>query len=419
MAPWNVQHLSPPKLAAFYRLVGGDYDLLFLQTPPASLSFIYKSLGCYHSLQPVSDPFAPPSIPALTPEGFVRWQTIQLLLGPAEHVPILQAAVKRFDIIHPASREPFPKNLPTEALPSRPDPHMTRWHEEVMDKEFGRGVQQRLERRKSKSAEERECTTDSSDDTSIGDSAEYSKRRRKPDNLGADRHRRAHTISPREHRTHNVNGGRSPSHHHHRRQSMPENDPARGRDGPTPTDRSHRRHSPQVLRPPTPGLLSITSGSETADESFTSTSSTSHTSPKTQNKPSFHHGPRPYFDKHGRRHSAHSPYNERDHVPIPQSNPRNMLSPPFFASHAPLPPTIHQRPSYNTQHERPRSGSRVRWRDEKVFAMASNSTTPSAAPPIIRYEGQQSYSDDRPRRRPTDTARGIGARRYHDGSGWE
>ncbi|MCJ1467156.1 hypothetical protein MMC07_005778, partial [Pseudocyphellaria aurata] len=133
ITPWDTQCLTPTKLAAFYRLVGGDYDSLFLETDHPSLSFIYQSLGCYHSLQPGDDPFAPPSIPALTPQGFVRWQTVQVLLDPEEHVPFLQEAVKRFEIINPSDGGPFPRHLPRDAFPGRPDLEMTEWHENVRE----------------------------------------------------------------------------------------------------------------------------------------------------------------------------------------------------------------------------------------------------------------------------------------------
>lgn len=134
IAPWDIQTLTPAKLAAFYRLVGGDYDPLFLDTSQASLSFIYQSLGCYHTLQPERDPHTPPSIPALTPAGFVRWQTVQLLLEPEEHVPFLQEAVKRFDLTNPADGAPFPSILPKESLPCQPDVEMVEWHENVAEK---------------------------------------------------------------------------------------------------------------------------------------------------------------------------------------------------------------------------------------------------------------------------------------------
>ena len=126
--------LTPVKLAHFYRHVGGDYDALFLETEDASLSFIYQSLGCFHSLQPENNPYVPPRTPALTPHGFVRWQTVQLLLEPAEHVPYLQNAVKRLGIINPTNGTPFPNSLPREVLPARPDPQMIEWYATVSEK---------------------------------------------------------------------------------------------------------------------------------------------------------------------------------------------------------------------------------------------------------------------------------------------
>lgn len=132
--PWDVQCLTPNKLAHFYRLVGGNCDGLFLETPQASLSFIYQSLGCYHSLQPEKNPFAPPSVPVLTPHGYVRWQTVQVLLQPDQHVPFLQEAVKRFDIINPADGRPFPRQLPMETFPVKPDPEMTGWYDSVSER---------------------------------------------------------------------------------------------------------------------------------------------------------------------------------------------------------------------------------------------------------------------------------------------
>ncbi|MCJ1272817.1 hypothetical protein MMC21_000606 [Puttea exsequens] len=134
IAPWDVNSLTPAKLAHFYRLVGGDYDSLFLDTADSSLSFIYQSLGCYHTLQPESNPYNPPSTPALTPQGFVRWQTVQLLLEPEEHVPFLQNAVKRFEIMNPVDGAPFPSILPREVLPTIPDPDMVEWHSSVSEK---------------------------------------------------------------------------------------------------------------------------------------------------------------------------------------------------------------------------------------------------------------------------------------------
>ncbi|KAL1964555.1 hypothetical protein VTN77DRAFT_6852 [Rasamsonia byssochlamydoides] len=122
--------LTPDKLATFYREVGGNYDTLFLDTKGPALSFIYQSLGCFHTLRPTTNPFEPPSIPALLPVGFVRWQTIQLLLSPDEHCRYLQSAVSRWDVPNPNGGT-FPKVIPREAFPAAPDLEMVEWHEKV------------------------------------------------------------------------------------------------------------------------------------------------------------------------------------------------------------------------------------------------------------------------------------------------
>ncbi|OQD83099.1 hypothetical protein PENANT_c018G04350 [Penicillium antarcticum] len=127
--------ITPERLASFYRKVGGNYDPLFLETKSQALSFIYQSLGCFHSLQPSSNPYEPPSVPSLLPNGFVRWQTIQLLMDPDEHSQYLQNAVSLWDITDAEGRI-FPKDIPRDAFPSEPDPEMLQWHE---------GVSRRLE----------------------------------------------------------------------------------------------------------------------------------------------------------------------------------------------------------------------------------------------------------------------------------
>ncbi|KAK2861387.1 hypothetical protein FQN49_004247 [Arthroderma sp. PD_2] len=130
----STKELTPEKLAAFYRAVGGNYDSLFLNTPSPSLSFIYQSLGCFHTLQPTKSAFEPPSIPALLPHGFIRWQTIQLLLCPEEHAPFLQRAVEMFDIVDAHDGFLLPKTIPASAFPTHPDPDMVKWHEAVSNR---------------------------------------------------------------------------------------------------------------------------------------------------------------------------------------------------------------------------------------------------------------------------------------------
>jgi hypothetical protein len=107
---------------------------LFVEVPHPSISWIYASIGCQHTLQPTTDDFSPPSIPALTTKGFVRWQSIEILLGPEEHVPFIQTAVRNFAIKNPDNGEAFPVDLPKEAFPLKPDSEIERWHQQCAEK---------------------------------------------------------------------------------------------------------------------------------------------------------------------------------------------------------------------------------------------------------------------------------------------
>ena len=128
LEPGPNAELTPQRLAAFYRSVGGNYDPVFLNN--SGLSFMYKTLGCFHTLQPTPNPFETPCIPALLPSGFVEWQRLQLLLSPGEHVPFMQEAVRRYDV-PTADGGIFPKYIPREAFPDRPDEGMEQWHKMV------------------------------------------------------------------------------------------------------------------------------------------------------------------------------------------------------------------------------------------------------------------------------------------------
>ena len=102
---------------------------LFVGMPLASISYVWQVTGCQHVLLPTDDDFAAPSIPALTARGFSRWESLEILLGPDEHVPFLQYAVKNWDLRHPETGEPFPKTLPREVFPALVDADVDRWHE--------------------------------------------------------------------------------------------------------------------------------------------------------------------------------------------------------------------------------------------------------------------------------------------------
>jgi hypothetical protein len=134
--PSDSPDLTPSQIAAWYRDVGGNYDVLFKETPPSSIAFIYRSLGAFHSLQPAptDDGYSTPAVPALKKQGFVTWQTIQLLLGPEDHVPFLQRAVQKYDVRDLESGAIFPKVLPKECFPDKPDDAMETWYEGVADR---------------------------------------------------------------------------------------------------------------------------------------------------------------------------------------------------------------------------------------------------------------------------------------------
>lgn len=100
-----------------------------------SISWMWQVTGCQHSLQPQPDnDFAPPCIPALTPRGFSRWEALEILLGPEEHVPFLQYAVRNWRLRHPETGEPFPEELPKDLFPLQADPDVDRWHQTCGEK---------------------------------------------------------------------------------------------------------------------------------------------------------------------------------------------------------------------------------------------------------------------------------------------
>ncbi|KAJ4236915.1 hypothetical protein NW759_000038 [Fusarium solani] len=150
-------HLTPSKLAAFYKAVGGDYDSLFVEMPHESISYIWQVTGCQHTLQPTDDDFEPPSIPALTSRGFSRWESLEILLGPEEHVPFLQFAVKNWHLKHPETGQEFPPDLPKEVFPAQADAEVDHWHKscaeklrkeaQVREKEASRGSAREIPRK--------------------------------------------------------------------------------------------------------------------------------------------------------------------------------------------------------------------------------------------------------------------------------
>lgn len=107
---------------------------LFVNAPHESISYIWQVFGCQHTLEPTDNDFEQPSIPALTLKGFVRWESIQILLAPEEHVPFVRYAVKNWHLKNLDTDEVFPRDIPATAFPSEPDPEITAWHAACGDK---------------------------------------------------------------------------------------------------------------------------------------------------------------------------------------------------------------------------------------------------------------------------------------------
>jgi len=127
--------LAPQQLLQFYQSVNANYGQLF-SLPPKSLACIYQKLRCSYSLQPLSSrdgEYAIPNIPALKPDGFVKWSTVQLLLAPSEHALFLQNALSQYEVRDSQSGELFPKLLPRQLFPREPHEEMIRWHQSISD----------------------------------------------------------------------------------------------------------------------------------------------------------------------------------------------------------------------------------------------------------------------------------------------
>ena len=399
VAPWDVNLLTPIKLAHFYRLVGGDYDALFLETEEASLSFIYQSLGCFHSLQPENNPYVAPRIPALTPHGFVRWQTVQLLLEPAEHVPFLQNAVKRFEIINPADGIPFPNLLPRETLPAKPDAQMIEWYATVSEKlrlEAQASAARDLPPRPPKLAlSDVESSRDSSVDShSI---TGYFSRPRSSQRSAAFMNGPPSVHIPPQY----VND--APWSPERRRNSLPENrQPASWpQDGQTPTlYRSFSQLPIQNTRPPHVRVASdVSTISTSTDDSSSITSSSPAVSPvryHSKINPQF----QPPTTSEARRHSTNPPSQR------PISHPQAYLS-------------------YQRQPSSEYKTKNVRWQDtDHVFGRPEFNMSNYGA------QGNRSSSargsrpgdgewEERGRGRTTVPFTGVGGRKYPEGGRWK
>ncbi|MCJ1337292.1 hypothetical protein MMC09_002574 [Bachmanniomyces sp. S44760] len=330
-----------------------------------------------------------PSIPSLTPQGYVRWQTVQLLLCPQEHVSFLQQAVKRFEITNDGDGGPFPKILPKEAFPSKPDLQMTHWHDTVTDKL--RFEAENAARLPAIMAAER----DSARNSPVPSNPDYFMKHHmshsplSPGSAHAVKHRH----QPRQPMT------TSHTYHGTRRRSLPDQDPTLRNDIPTPTSGptsfppsqiprsslrpSHRR------RPRTPSTRSTSSDSET---DTLSSDSDSAREPRSRRPPNLHVYPPP--PGYHRRHSAHGPSTAREQYAHGQQQEQsgNRVNSPSTSN---IPDAYDQRPR---THPGPSSagqggpvsaqagkGMNVRWREFNDVANIPGST--ASTPGIMRGGG--------------------------------
>ncbi|KAK6359514.1 hypothetical protein TWF696_000670 [Orbilia brochopaga] len=124
--------ITPPKMMAFYtkfRAATGErlsWDNFFLGRPVKALSEVYQALNCHHHLVPPKDSASsPPTVPGLTPQGFERWMTIQILSDPDREARRLITVLKQCPIQNPFEKDPmfrrFPKTLTRESFPKYVD----------------------------------------------------------------------------------------------------------------------------------------------------------------------------------------------------------------------------------------------------------------------------------------------------------
>lgn len=379
-------------------------------------------MGCFHTLQPEKDPYLAPNVPTLTIQGFIRFQTIQLLLEPDLHASFLQNAVKRLDLVNPADGLPFPNRLPRDALPSRPDPEVVTWHGGVAENlRIGlnpaetRGLPSRRLAQISDTATE--SSTDTADERqSVDDTAYYSAHPgprppfRPPPSIKVPQPIDAPPIgNPRDSHLWGLERRRSSTSDLHSPTSSPL--PGQG-SAPNVFPPQHHLNHPRLRSPSTISTSSISSSSS----SGLTTSSVS-ISPRLHH--GSHHPNRPHRQRqtldqrpyhHERRHSSHRPYSPREvandrniQVHLPARDDRPSQHPP--------------RPLHTNS-----GGFNVGWGDGgNAVGSTERSVYDSNQTSIQKYTGAQWRSkDDHDAKRAKDgncgrspsPLRGVGGRRY-------
>lgn len=113
---YTLYHLIPPCRG----LSGTVKDIFDDRT--SSISRLYREIEAEHHLFQIRLNERP-DVPGLTPRGFERWMTWNILARPETEFTRMQKAVLNLPISNPDNRrERFPKELPRRLFPSNKDP---------------------------------------------------------------------------------------------------------------------------------------------------------------------------------------------------------------------------------------------------------------------------------------------------------
>ncbi|KAL2149645.1 hypothetical protein VTH82DRAFT_8297 [Thermothelomyces myriococcoides] len=130
--PKNSLVVTPEKMAAFYSHHKLDAEAFAFaevfhnrrDMPPVRLAELYQQLACEYYLVP-AEPKARPTLPGLTPAGWMRWMTLVTRAYPTEEAQRLGKVVAALpidaDSLLDGKPERLPKQISRHLLPERPD----------------------------------------------------------------------------------------------------------------------------------------------------------------------------------------------------------------------------------------------------------------------------------------------------------
>ncbi|RFU26035.1 hypothetical protein B7463_g10305, partial [Scytalidium lignicola] len=137
--------VTPLKMAAFYDRHPLDREFhqftsIFRAQMNEQISQLYQDLGCEHHL--VQDQLnSPPTVPALTPDGFCRWIIIQIKAYPDEETKRLNKILQAWPVdadgeLVDGKPERLPKQLSRHLLPSKEDKNFRKLIENAINTFF-------------------------------------------------------------------------------------------------------------------------------------------------------------------------------------------------------------------------------------------------------------------------------------------